>query len=61
MQVYSKWQTGNVTWDLQVCDSTLCSEQVMLTLTQSQLPDGATLLGTLISSDKTNISEMTGN
>ena len=33
----------------------------MLTLTQSRLPEGATLLGTLISSDKTNISTMTGN
>ena len=28
---------------------------------QSQLPDGATLLGTLISSDKTNILAMMGN
>ena len=28
---------------------------------QSRLPEGATLLGTLISSDKTNISAMTGN
>ena len=36
-------------------------EQFMLTLIQSQLPEGATLLGTLISSDKTNISAMTGD
>ena len=33
----------------------------MLTVMQSRLPEGATLLGTLISSDKTNISAMTGN
>ena len=36
-------------------------EQFMLMLIQSQLPEGATLLGTLISSDKTNISAMTGD
>ena len=36
-------------------------EQVILTLIQSQLPNGATLLGTLILSDKTIISVMTGN
>ena len=30
-------------------------------LTQSQLPEGEMLLGTLISSDNTNISAMTSN
>ena len=34
-------------------------EWFMLMLIQSQLPEGATLLGTLISSDKTNILAMT--
>ena len=33
----------------------------MLTLKQTQLPSGATLLGTILSSDKTTISAMTGN
>ena len=33
----------------------------MLTLKQTQLPPGATLLGTILSSDKTNVSAMTGN
>lgn len=46
---------------MQVHDSTLHSEQILLILTQSQLPDSATLLGTLISSDNTNISAMIGN
>jgi hypothetical protein len=32
-----------------------------LTLGQEMLPDGATLLGVILSSDKTNISVMTGN
>jgi len=32
-----------------------------LTLSQSELPDGATLLGVILSSDKTNISVMSGN
>ena len=32
-----------------------------LTLSQSQLPEGATLLGVILSSDKTNISVMSGN
>ena len=48
MQVYSEWWTGNGTWKMQVCDSILHSEQIMLILTQSQLPDSATHLGTLI-------------
>ena len=33
---------------------------LFLTVLQSQLPDGATLLGVVLSSDKTNISAMTG-
>ena len=32
-----------------------------LTLSQSQLPEGATLLGVILSSNKTNISVMSGN
>lgn len=41
--------------------SSVYFNQFALTLIQSQLPEGATLLGTLISSDKTTISAMTGN
>ena len=48
MCIYSEWRMGDVTWKMQVHDSILCSERITLTLTQSQLPDGATLLGTII-------------
>lgn len=41
--------------------SSVYFNQFVLTLIQSQLPEGATLLGTLVSSDKTTISAMTGN
>jgi hypothetical protein len=36
------------------------SVSMFLTVLQSQLPDGATLLGIVLSSDKTNLSAMTG-
>ena len=61
MHVYSEWQTGDVAWKMQVSIHCICFKQFVLTLIQSQLLEGATLLGTLISSDKTTISAMTGN
>ena len=51
MRIYSEWQTGDVEdaskW------SSVYFYQFALTLIQSQLPEGATLVGTLISLDKT--------
>ena len=47
------------------CRYILISELILATYAQlepqTQLPDGATLLGTILSSDKTNISAATGN
>ncbi|KAG1810405.1 uncharacterized protein HD556DRAFT_1428452 [Suillus plorans] len=44
--VYSEWLTGDSAWEFQGL--------------QSQVPRGATILGTILSSDKTNITTMTG-
>lgn len=41
--------------------SVIVSLQILLIIIQQQLPNGATQLGTILSSDKTNISAMTGN
>ena len=60
MHIYREWRTGDVAWKMQVSGHLSISIN-LLTLIQSQLPEGATLLGTLISSDKTTISAMTGN
>ena len=60
MRVYTEWLTGDVAWSMQVCPSIPFIRDSFLTILQSQLPDGATLLGIVLSSDKTNISAMTG-
>ncbi|KAG0705985.1 hypothetical protein DFH29DRAFT_799255 [Suillus ampliporus] len=48
LRVYSEWLTGDSAWEIQVC--TACD----------QLPRGVTVLGTVLSLDKTNITNMTG-
>ncbi|KAF8871276.1 hypothetical protein CPB84DRAFT_1818218 [Gymnopilus junonius] len=53
MRVYTKWLSGDAAWFMQARSSNLCPSF-------SKLPPGATLLGTILSSDKTNISNMTG-
>ncbi|KAN0088369.1 hypothetical protein V8E55_005426 [Tylopilus felleus] len=50
--VYDEWLTGDHAWELQA--SRLNNLNV-------KLPEGATLLGVVLSSDKTNISVMSGN
>ncbi|KAG0708249.1 hypothetical protein DFH29DRAFT_979532 [Suillus ampliporus] len=45
-RVYLEWLTGDFAWEFQGL--------------QSQVPRGATILGTIISSNKTNITTMTG-
>jgi hypothetical protein len=60
IQIYTKWLTGDVAWSMQVCPQPVSSVTLFLTVLQSQLPDGATLLGIVLSSDKTNLSSMTG-
>lgn len=61
VRVYNDWLTGDTAWRIQVSVFYLPIKYMTLTLLQSKLPPGATLLGTIISSDKTNISAMTGN
>ena len=54
--------SGNAAWNMQVrapyCPYLSC---VLITTLQCQLPPGATLLGTILSSDKTTISAMVGD
>ncbi|KAE9384833.1 hypothetical protein BT96DRAFT_841644, partial [Gymnopus androsaceus JB14] len=45
MRVYESWLSGNRAWNMQ----------------QDQIPPGAALIGTILSSDKTTISVITGN
>ncbi|KAG1879138.1 hypothetical protein F4604DRAFT_1880090 [Suillus subluteus] len=45
-RVYSEWLIGDSAWEFQAL--------------QSQVPRGATILGTILSSNKTNITTMTG-
>ncbi|KAJ6556694.1 hypothetical protein B0H10DRAFT_2169607 [Mycena sp. CBHHK59/15] len=47
MRVYNEWLSGDAAWRIQAI--------------QEKLPKGATVLGTILSSDKTQISAMTGN
>lgn len=60
--VYTEWLPGDVAWLMQVlCDSAYQIQSLLTYSLQEKLPPGATLLGTILSSDKTNISTMTGN
>ena len=59
-QLYTEWMSGEDAWSMQVsflCFDVLCH----INVPKSQLPAGATLLGTVLSSDKTNISVLTGD
>lgn len=62
VRVYEEWMSGNRAWDIQVSDKSIYfARNTILTYLQSKLPEGATMLGTILSSDKTNISVMTGD
>ncbi|KAF8824095.1 hypothetical protein HHX47_DHR9000263 [Lentinula edodes] len=60
VRVYDSWLSGDRAWKMQVSKllsrSSLTDER-----TQSQYPEGATLLGVVLSSDKTTVSVITGN
>ena len=59
-RLYTEWMSGEDAWSMQVsflCFDVLCR----INVPKSQLPTGATLLGTVLSSDKTNISVLTGD
>jgi len=58
--MYSEWMTGDNMWNMHVHFSFFLPVTVLI-FKQSALPSGATLLGTILSSDKTNISMMTGD
>ncbi|KAG6372406.1 hypothetical protein JVT61DRAFT_7879 [Boletus reticuloceps] len=51
--IYDEWLMGEHTWDLQASPT--------LSDLNTELPEGGTLLGVVLSSDKTNISIMSGN
>ena len=61
--IYNEWLSGDHAWNMQVSPSFSSAGLLMITpaTTQEALPPGATLLGVVLSSDKTNISVMSGN
>ena len=61
VRVYSEWMTSDGAWDIQVLSLALRGFPTYLIQWQSKLPDGATLLGVMLSSDKTNISALVGD
>ena len=66
MRVYTEWLSGNAAWEIQVCYLRIqfpvwTPRLINCLYIKDSLPRGATLLGTVLSSDKTNISAMTGN
>lgn len=62
VRIYNEWLTGDAAWEMQVsCVPNIYPVTYSNLSLQSKLPPGATLLGTILSSDKTNISAMTGN
>lgn len=58
---YSEWMSGNAAWEMQVCMSFRIFSSFAKSIFKEKIPAGATLLGTVLSSDKTTISAMTGN
>ena len=61
--IYNEWLSGDHTWNMQVSFVFSLASLPMITpaTMQEVLPQGATLLGVVLSSDKTNISVMSGN
>jgi len=61
VRIYQEWLSGDHAWNLQVSSSFPRNSRFFFDLTKDQIPNGATLVGVVLSSDKTNISVMTGN
>jgi hypothetical protein len=59
-RVYTEWMTGQHAWDMQVRIISLSRSSAHVFL-KSALPHGATLLGVILSSDKTCITALTGD
>ena len=58
---YNEWITSDGAWEMQVCKSAVHPSICGLTVLEARLPQGATLLGTILSSDKTGLTSMTGD
>ena len=62
IRVYSEWLSGDVAWSMQVrAFSAEFSYVVFIKIFQQNIPPEATLIGTVLSSDKTRITAMTGD
>ena len=59
-RVYDEWLSGDHAWSIQVSFSLFDLRNLILVI-QEALPPGVTTLGVVLSSDKTNISIMSGN
>ena len=60
-RIYGDWMSGDGAWSAQVSILLTSSFTPLSPFVQSTLPQGGTLLGVVLSSDKTNISAMTGD
>ena len=59
-RVYDEWLSGDHAWSIQV-SFPLFNLRNQILVIQEALPPGATMLGVVLSSDKTNISVMSRN
>ena len=59
-RVYTEWLSGDAAWTNQVSFFFSSATNLFDTRMKAELPDGATLLGTVLSSDKTKLTTMTG-
>ena len=58
LRIYDEWLTGEHAWNLQVSSNLLGIDVSLCTSPKKELPEGGTLLGVILSLDKTNISVM---
>lgn len=58
---YNEWMTSNGAWNMQASYNNHCLYYSSNRFTQKRLPSGGTLLGVVLSSDKTTVTSMTGD
>ncbi|PPQ93557.1 hypothetical protein CVT25_005582, partial [Psilocybe cyanescens] len=62
MRVYTEWLSGDAAHYMQICNDKFYHYlDVSPRASQEKIPEGGTLIGAIISSDKTHISAQTGN
>ncbi|KAG1856135.1 hypothetical protein F4604DRAFT_1590413 [Suillus subluteus] len=61
VRVYHGFMTGDHAWNLQIRSHVSILWSAWLTGSQKDLPEGASLLGVVLSSDKTKVSNIAGN